>query len=193
MEQTGGWPKAVNLGVGREVQRWRKARGLSTQELADRCDALGSPLGRSVLAKLESGHRKTVTVVDVVTLGRALNVPPLLLLYPVGREVEVEALPGRRADPWDAAKVFTGEMGDDGDKPRAAEDLGLFRLHDRYLLAWERARDTEAENPPPADAVSASALAEGALLSTRQLMRDRGLRLPPLPPALAALFPAELR
>jgi len=190
MEQAPDWPKAVTLDVAREVQRWRKIRGLSTEKLAERCAGLGNPIHRSVLAKLESGHRESVTASDLITLGRALNVPPLLLLYPVGREPEVEALPGVRADPWDAAKMFTGEMGDDGAAPRAAEDVGLFREHDRMLRAWERAR----EQPVSAGdgEISAISLAEVALISIRARMRDRGLMPPEVPRALAAVLPAEV-
>ncbi len=81
---------------------------MTAQALADRCTDLGHPLDRSVVAKLEKGHRQTVTVAEVIALARALRVPPILLIYPVGDVAEFEALPAQIADTWDAAKWFTG-------------------------------------------------------------------------------------
>ena len=188
MTQT-AWPKAITLDVAREVRRYRKMRGLSTEQLSARTAEGGHQIHRSVLANLESGRRENITVPDLVSLGRALGVPPLVLLYPVGRAEDSEVMPGEHMDPWNAAKLFTGEMADDAGMA-AAEDLGLFREHDRLVRAWQRARDEAAENAPGGDdltgGVTVLDLAEVGLLGNRARMRDRGLMPPSLPDGLAA-------
>jgi transcriptional regulator with XRE-family HTH domain len=183
------WPKAVTLDVAREVRRWRTRRKLSTEQLSALTAEGGHQIHRSVLANLESGRRENITVPDLVSLGRALGVPPLMLLYPVGREPDSEVAPGIHADPWEAAKLFTGEMANDGSMA-AAEDLGLFREHDRLVRAWQRATEAAAERPPSDDdllgGLSAPSLAKVGLLQLRARMIDRGLLLPALPDGLAA-------
>ena len=81
---------------------------MTAQGLADRCAELGHPLDRSVIAKLEKGHRLTVTVADLVVLAKALDVPTPLLLYPLGAAETVEVLPGVFRATWDTVKWFTG-------------------------------------------------------------------------------------
>ena len=184
MEQTQDWPKTVTLDVAREVRRYRKMRELSTDQLAARCAELGSPIHRSVLAKLESGHRENVTVIDLVTLGRALAVPPLVLLYPVGREDDSEAWPGQHVGPWDAAKLFTGEMAWPESDQGELLNVGLFREHDRMLQSWERARERAEHIVGDDNGIMANV--EAALGHVRGRMRDRGLIPPSLPADLAA-------
>lgn len=185
MTQT-AWPKAVTKTVADEVLHYRKMRGMSTEQLSDRTDECGHRIHRSVLANLESGRRANITVPDLVVLGRALGVPPLVLLYPVGRAGACEVMPGKYMDPWDAAKMFTGELADD-DGIAAAEDLGLFREHDRLVRAWERAR-RQAEDDPGSE-LSAASLVEGALVRVRAMIRSHGLMPPEVPPSLAAALP----
>lgn len=109
---------------------------------------------RSVLANLECGRRPLVSVAEVRVLARALRVPPLLLMFPVGDEEITEVLPGIEVNTWDAAKWFTGEApfaisrGErgtplasdsaihDGDAAIAWEEYNavqLYREHDRQL------------------------------------------------------------
>jgi len=79
--------------IAQEVRRHRDAQKISAQQLADRCTDLGLPIKRSVIANLETGHRETVTVPELLVLGAALNVSPALLAIPVGRSESVEILP----------------------------------------------------------------------------------------------------
>lgn len=83
---------------------------MTAQALADRCTELGLPLDRAVIAKLEKGHRQTITVGEILVLAKALEVPPLLLIFPIGQRDLTEVLPGRTVGVWDAAKWFTGEQ-----------------------------------------------------------------------------------
>lgn len=113
VEQTEGWSQRIAAHVGRRIAYFRAGRGpggrkLSTQALADRTRDLGHPLDRSVIAKLEGGQRQTISVPELVILARALEVPPVELLYPLGAEPEVEILPGQKASSEDAMLWFTG-------------------------------------------------------------------------------------
>lgn len=114
MEQTEGWAQRIAAHVGRRVAFFRErlkdaeGRKLTTQALANRTRALGHPLDRSVIAKLEGGHRQSITVPELVVLAKALEVPAIQLLYPLGNEPEVEVLPGRAASTEQAMLWFTG-------------------------------------------------------------------------------------
>lgn len=127
---------------------------MTAQGLADRCAALGHPLDRSVIAKLERGHRNTITVPDLLALAKALGVPPVLLVLPLGRELEADALPGQRRPTWELVKWFGGRGAfpapDPDPRPSAGngtpEDNQAYLAsavpllhhdeHDRLVLDW---------------------------------------------------------
>jgi len=94
--------------IAGEVRRYRLARGMSTQQLADACSDLGLPIKRTVLSNLESGYRETITVPELLVLARALGVPPIRLLFPLGAKPKLEVLPGRTVDTEAAMLWFTG-------------------------------------------------------------------------------------
>ncbi|MFW5415717.1 helix-turn-helix transcriptional regulator [Nocardiopsis sp. CNT-189] len=103
------WAADIAQTVGREVRRYRKKQGMSAEQLAQKCTAAGLPMKRPVIANLESGRRPTVSLAELLILGKVLEVPPLLLIFPVGRTTVTEVVPGREAPTWLAAKWFTGE------------------------------------------------------------------------------------
>lgn len=115
MAQNLDWNQRIAQRVGKEVARARarsvdvSGRRLSAQTLADRCAELGHPLDRSVIAKLEKGIRQTVSVADLLVLAKALDLPPLALVFPVGYEEEVEVLPGRVEHPVTGLRWASGE------------------------------------------------------------------------------------
>ncbi|MET8765820.1 helix-turn-helix transcriptional regulator [Streptomyces sp. NPDC004658] len=123
------WSVRLALSVAREVRRHRQAQGLSAQQLSDRCSELGMPIQRSVLANLESGRRTTVTIAEVLVLAAALNVPPALLVFPVGRAEEVEMLPGFQAETLEAVDWFAGIKPRDARTPFSHNALFLYRRH----------------------------------------------------------------
>lgn len=124
-----------------------RGRRLSAQGLADRCAELGHPLDRSVIAKLEKGIRQTVSVADLLVLAKALDLPPLALVFPVGYEEEAEVLPGRSEHPVTALRWASGEgvlpaQGkDDRDAQARWYKTALFKI--RHLL---KAEDTVRYN-----------------------------------------------
>ena len=82
---------------------------MSTQRLDERTAELGMRIPRSVLANLESGRRNTVSAAEILVLAAALDVPPSLLLFPIGRLELMDALPDLPLPPWQAFEWFTAE------------------------------------------------------------------------------------
>ncbi|MYW00584.1 helix-turn-helix transcriptional regulator [Streptomyces sp. SID3343] len=203
MTQNEQAPNLVAVVAG-EVRRHRKARKMSAQQLADACTALGVEMQRGVLANLEIGRRESLDVTELVVLAKALDVPPIALLFPVGHVPSVSPTPGVAADMWDALAWFTGETPlselPPADSPRAR--LEAFRHHAVAVeaalasarLAHERRR-LATVNLDPAEherlgqvAAQYERLAFEDTLALRDLrarMRDRGLE-PPVPPVALA-------
>lgn len=138
--------------VGENLAHWRKQRGLSLAELSARMDDVGLPLNLNGLNKIERGNRG-VDLDELVALARALGVPPLQLIFPIGREQMTEVLPGTAIPTWTAAKWFTGEESfpaalRDGGWGASTEDLNalkagvplLFRKLDELYARWADAR-----------------------------------------------------
>lgn len=94
--------------VKQAVTALRKKQGWTADELATECERLGMPsLNRSVIANIESGRRKYVSIDELCCLAFALDVAPVHLLIPIGDE-EVDfysatpqaMLPIRKARQW---------------------------------------------------------------------------------------------
>jgi transcriptional regulator with XRE-family HTH domain len=94
--------------VARNIERVRKARQLKQKDVSDRLRKAGRPMLATVVSKVERGERR-IDVDDLIAFGRALEVPPLLLLYPLGEQDEVEVLKGQRVPTWEALKWFVGD------------------------------------------------------------------------------------
>ncbi|MFD1933476.1 MULTISPECIES: hypothetical protein [Nonomuraea] len=200
------WTAAYTRQVAENIRHHRRRRGLSVQALADRCTGLGYPLERANLAKLESGHRASMTLPELLVLAHALRTPPLLLLAPLGRADTVEILPGVEAASQEA--VFwldgTAPLLDDHDEGADARaELRLLREHRRLVDDWcartgaaAAAREHVGEEAGPhEDAWAQAARVHGEhaehaaerLSYLRAGMRLRGLPLPGLPPGLIHL------
>lgn len=176
---------------------------MSAQQLSDACDGLGHPIARSVLANFESGRRPTVSIAELLVFARALEVPAIELVFPLGREETIGVLPGASADTWDALKWFTGEndrLPGDMEETQDAESVQMYRDHDRLLDDWRNSRAkalrlmsrhpeldqfrTE-EDPDAVDklflrqAQDAMERAQTEIFLVRRQMRLRGL-LPPM-------------
>jgi transcriptional regulator with XRE-family HTH domain len=131
--------------VAGQLKRLREGR-LSAQQLARKTAELGHEVPRSVIANLENGRRPTISVAEVIVLAQALGVPPLELLFPLGKVPSVEVLPNHSLDTWDAAKWFTGEShlpddpDDRSDRLWATAAPAYFREQDGLVEAWAGAR-----------------------------------------------------
>jgi len=72
--------------IGKRVADFRRQRGLSARQLADRTELPG--LTRVVITRLENGRRESVDVVELLCLANALDISPALLFPPLGQEIE---------------------------------------------------------------------------------------------------------
>lgn len=62
--------------IGRNVRRFRLAKGLTQEELSDRCD-----FDQRYISQIETGQRN-LTVLSLYELAQALNTTPVALLTP---------------------------------------------------------------------------------------------------------------
>ncbi|MFL9654842.1 helix-turn-helix domain-containing protein [Streptomyces sp. PB17] len=135
------WVDQVMATVAAEVRRRRKELGWSAQDLADKCEEIGHPIPRNVIANMESGRRSNLPLVDVMVLAEALNTPPICLLYPVGYVEDVQRLPLQHpTTSLNALRWFTGEetaLGADDDM------LRYFRAHHTAQEQMRRAQQDE--------------------------------------------------
>ncbi len=141
--------------IGTRVAYYRKratrpdGKKLTVQALADRCSALGLPLGRVTIAKLESGLRQGITPAEVLVLAAALDVAPTDLLLPIAGSATTEALPGLRVGTWEALQWFDGTLRLSRQSAAQGEftltfargtdetDASLLRKHQGYVRAWD--------------------------------------------------------
>ncbi|WUR84513.1 hypothetical protein OG967_39940 [Streptomyces phaeochromogenes] len=164
------------------------------------------------MSKIERGERR-IDVDDLVAFGRALGVPPILLLYPLGDEQEVEALAGQTVPTWGAFRWFVGEASFPGDPgtphgevdettglaewyenpwQEGAAPVALWRQHSEQVSEWHNAvsvarRMGLSEQEERSERARLRGRAEEALKQTRNTMRMRGLKPPRLPEELAEL------
>lgn len=102
------WTTSTVRRIGAKVKELRKGK-LSAEGLAERVTELGYPYSRSALVNLEYGRKSSIELGELLVLAAALEVPPLLLLYPDLADGPVEALPGVTTTSIRAAQWFGGE------------------------------------------------------------------------------------
>lgn len=72
-------------GIGERLAYYRKLAGVSAQTLSDR---LGGSLSRGVIANIENGRKKDITLDDIVGLAWALDIPVVALALPLDRPLQ---------------------------------------------------------------------------------------------------------
>lgn len=65
--------------IGKTAKRLRKQQNLTQEDLAGRAAVIGWNISRDVVKRIERGERE-VTDIELRLLGRALRVPPTVLL-----------------------------------------------------------------------------------------------------------------
>lgn len=135
------WQGRFTGRVADAVRRYRKERGLSAQGLTDACAALGYEIPRTAIANLENGRRSGVEIAELLVFAKALDVPPIALLLPVGVSGSVEVLPGQSMPIWDAVSWITAEtlLGDEPPPGTVNEILYDLRAHAQGISALQRA------------------------------------------------------
>jgi transcriptional regulator with XRE-family HTH domain len=214
------WPERLTRVIAGEVRRYRQERKMSTQQLDDKTAELGMRIPRSVLANLESGRRDTISAAEILVLAAALDVPPALLLFPIGRRELMDALPDMPLQPWQAFTWFTGErefaiftgagarLAALTGPPDSGGEISMFRQHELHERSWRRAwwslqnatkavrEAATAEEAQTQQAVSENMTeqvnaAEDDLRMIRRRMKEQGLIPPPLPDELAHIDDAS--
>ncbi|MGW7722183.1 helix-turn-helix domain-containing protein [Streptomyces canus] len=195
------WRSRLVQVVAQQVRRRRLELGLSVQKLADICaEDYGLPIKRSVLANFEGGRRPALSVVELLVLARILAIPPVELLFPVGRVDQVEVLPDTPVDAWDALRWFTGErdsLPTDSGKSQETAAVQWHREHEQLVETWWiQRRELEASlsggDGSLSDDVSRRLLElkEQALRGTEsaiKLLRSHMLRVGLAPPELGEI------
>jgi transcriptional regulator with XRE-family HTH domain len=100
VEISASWSKTMTQVLARQLKSWREQRKLSANELSKRTTELGSEVPRSVIANIETGRRDSVSVDELLILAAALDIPPILLLTPIGVDETMELLPEVVVSPW---------------------------------------------------------------------------------------------
>ena len=189
MDQERPWAARIAAEIGERVAFYRDSAGLSAQQLADRCAKLGMPsISRVVITKLENKHREAVSTAELQVLAQALDVPPVLLLFPLGHAPAVEVLPGADVDPWAAIEWFTGNIADPADPDHQPADGDVQPGRAVESAPAVRRRDTRDQRHPGRGACRWRVT---GLRRVREIMRESGLMLPPLHPDTARVLGEE--
>ncbi|MFJ4863434.1 helix-turn-helix domain-containing protein [Streptomyces sp. NPDC088748] len=109
------WPELVAQHVAKQLRRHRESRGMSAQELSDKCAALGAPIQRSVIANFENGRRSSIGISEILVFAAALKIPPVWLITGAGFERTMEYLPGEHTDPYSCGAWFYGTLPQEGE------------------------------------------------------------------------------
>ena len=181
---------------------------MSVQQLSDAIARFGVTIERPVLSNLLTGRRNTVSVAEWLLLAAALQVPPLLLLFPVGRVDVMEPLPGVELSPLAALSwAETGGLAVPAVHPNGSsgfvmqpvvepsdEDALLirhYRWHQELIGAWEgsngeeeavrRFKHGEEQVAELAQVERERRVTLESLRNLRAILRSRGLTPPELP------------
>lgn len=140
--------------IASRVRKYRQERGWSIRELAERCTSTGaSTLTQASLTNIERGlsassgrGSRAVTVTELLSLAFVMEVPPVMLMLPLGEHDEVEACPGLTLRSLDLMRWLVaydsvgGRLLDGG--PSEAPDSYLRASGElRLLVDIERTRD----------------------------------------------------
>src|SRR4051794_35558476 len=79
--------------IALRMRELRTKRGWSAQELADQMVKVGIPWQRPVVANLETGRRRTVSVEELLALAYVFNVAPIHLLVPLRNDIAYRLTP----------------------------------------------------------------------------------------------------
>ncbi len=203
--------------TGALIRHYRGRKGWSARQLSEACAECGYPIHKTVIANLETGRRSVVNVAELIVLARVLDIEPTQLIYPLGREDTVEAIPGVEMKTWEAAKWFIGEgpppapgrtygEGASEQRPLTDRPLLLLSLHDRTVerllsmdsdpLLKHKVKQLNGDTEEGLkefvrDVADDLHTQVTLLLQVREWLRSSGLTPPALPEELRKLDPQE--
>lgn len=178
--------------VARRLLELRESRKLTRKDVSQRLANLGlRKITPAALNNIETGRRdesgrrrREVTVDELIDLSIVLNVPPVLLIAPVGSADRVEVLPGRADDAWTTYRWLIGELptemlSEDRDpaviysrSDESGRAISAYRRHHNAIYNYLVQRGTD-----PDMARKQLPIAAGARIE----MHQTGQWLPPLP------------
>lgn len=201
------WQGRLTQHVADAVRHYRKERGLSAQALADACGNLGYPIPRTSIANLENGRRSGVELAELLVLAKALEIPPITLMLPVGMAGSVEVVPGEELPIWDAIAWISGEtlLGSEPNPGTASEIIYELRIHAQAVNQVQKAisftEETERHGLFHGQRLNGKSILEGLQGYTRETARElreyrgklraRGIEPPALPEDLTFLDDPE--
>jgi hypothetical protein len=111
-ERAKAWEQEQAVRVGKAVAARRaELNKMTALELAARTKALGYPISRVAITKIENGTRAgKLDVAELVVLAEALEMAPMALMYAGAPDAQVEYLPGETVPTLDALRRFAGDL-----------------------------------------------------------------------------------
>ncbi len=146
--------KTVKEVFGERLKALREKAGLSQQEVAARVAEHGGTMHQTTIMRTEKGTRN-VTLNEYVLLAAALNVPPPMLLVPLGSEDRVEITPRSRIHPHLALDWLTGDECLTNTK-RFVIDRGDWLRNAEPMFLWRKLRDLQEEQQAAATGVKSA-------------------------------------
>ena len=204
--EPGSWAKSITRAVAGQIRHWRDVRGFSALDLSVKTAELGHEVPRSVIANLENNRRDVITLAEILILSAALEIPPILLMTPLGRSAVIEVLPHIAISPWRVRGWIMGTVDLLADvSPRAGRDvppsrwrdgrdiIDLFEVH-HSLIDEYSARQRQLERALRDDMsgiddwIKVLDYTRQRLINHRALMRRLELAPPDLPAAIANIL-----
>lgn len=174
--------------VGQQIALARARRGWTQQQLADEVQRTdpASTLNRAAIGKIESGVRR-VSVDEALLLAATINVPPAMVLLPVGTGHHVQ-IGGHQVATEDAVGWFLGRhglLGEDGwiegyEPVRLYEDARRARTAALYAHDLLLARQDQGDDDGAAEALDQLAEALRWLGDALRSLQASRLQVPPV-------------
>lgn len=79
---------------------------MTAQQLSERCRAVGAPIHRSTITKIENG-RPRFDLGELIVLAAALKTSPVALVYPRPYDEEIDGHPALKSSEFDLAQWFS--------------------------------------------------------------------------------------
>jgi transcriptional regulator with XRE-family HTH domain len=103
------WQLELAKRVGAAVKDRRTSLKMTAQQLAERTKGLGYPVTRVAISKMESNSRAgKLDIAELLILAAALEVPPVVLLFPEIPDGKVRLFPEVTIDSDGAVRWFSG-------------------------------------------------------------------------------------
>ncbi|WP_046469912.1 helix-turn-helix domain-containing protein [Allosalinactinospora lopnorensis] len=94
--------------IGKRVKQVRLRQDMTAEDVARELRKQGVPWERATVAKLENGHRASITVTEWLALAYVLSVSPLHILVPLDDDAPFRLTPNREISALGARRFIRG-------------------------------------------------------------------------------------